>query len=213
MTALSVPLTYPLVPADQQRAINRVAIWVSLVRHKLSQQYSRDWLETTLRIALREGGLSITVKAVEAANQGDHIADAALRDVGAELQTALVQGRALAPGHLQVVAYLQRAALRAPHKRKRGGKWHDDWVRNIGICILIQMASAEFGVSPTRNRDSRRANRMQSGCSLVTAALDRNRVHLDEGSVQRHLWLGLPGELVRQIPINSLLLAAAAAGV
>jgi hypothetical protein len=31
-----------------------------------------------------------------------------------------VQGRELAPGHLQIIAYYQRASQRAPHKRKPG---------------------------------------------------------------------------------------------
>jgi hypothetical protein len=54
-------------------------------------------------------------KAVEAAEKhDDEIADAALRQVGAELQMPLVQRRDLAPGHLQILAYYQRAAKRAP---------------------------------------------------------------------------------------------------
>jgi hypothetical protein len=35
-------------------------------------------------------------------------------------QMHLVQGRELAPGHLQIIAYYQRASQRAPHKRKPG---------------------------------------------------------------------------------------------
>jgi hypothetical protein len=61
------------------------------------------------------------------------------------------------------------------------------------------LACREFGVWPTRNRAARRANRTPSGTSLVVAALARNKVHLDEGSVQENIWLGLPGALVRSI--------------
>jgi hypothetical protein len=194
MTSILLPLAIP----DERRAINRVIIWVAMVRHKLTKEWSRDWLEATLRRYLREGGLTIASKAVEAADAGDEIADAALRDVGAELQMPLVQGRDLAPGHLQIIAYLQRAAKRAPHKRKRGRAWYDDWYRNIAICILVDLACREFGLSPTRNRDSRRAERRPSGISVVVAALARNKTHIDEKSVQRHIWLGLPGELTRR---------------
>jgi hypothetical protein len=35
---------------------------------------------------------------------------------------------------------------RARHKRRRGRQWYDNWARNIGICILVQLACAEFGV-------------------------------------------------------------------
>jgi hypothetical protein len=200
MTALTVPLPYPLAAADKQRAINRVAIWVSLIHHRLSsEEHSREWLGTALRRGLREGQLTLSIKAVEAADHyRDYIADAALREVGAELQALLVQGRELAPGHLQVISYLQRAAQRAPHKRKPGRyTWHDTWDRNIGICILILLACKEFGVPPTRNRESRRADRNPSGTSLVTKGLARNKIHLDEGTIQRHIWHGVWGELVR----------------
>jgi hypothetical protein len=204
-------LRYPLVVADEQRAINRVSVWASMLRHRMEKEYSREWLETELQKGLREGRLTLTIKAVEAADAGDEIADGALRDIGAELQVALVQGRELAPGHLQVIAYFQRAGRRAPHKRKRGHAWYDDWIRNFAICILVQLACAEYGVPPTRSRGSRRADRRLSGVSLVTAALARNRVNLDEGTVQQHIWFGLWGELARQFvaerPIEMLVAA------
>jgi|SRR5262249_43294178 len=196
MTSL-VPLTHPLDAADEQRAIKRTAIAVAMVRHKFSN--SREWLETELRTGLREGRFALTIKAVEAADKGDEIADAALRDIGAELQMPLVQGRDLAPSHLQVIAYFQRAAKRPPHKRKRGRyAWYDDWQRNVGICFLILLTCAEYGVTPTRNRQSRRSGRRPSGISIVTAALALNRINLDEGTIQQKIWFGLMGELVRQ---------------
>src|SRR5215831_18795796 len=76
----------PTGELDEGRAINRVAVWVSTVRHQMEQQYSREWLETELRKGLREGRLTLTIKAVEAADKhDDEIADAALRQVGAEM--------------------------------------------------------------------------------------------------------------------------------
>ena len=36
------------------------------------------------------------------------------------------------------------------------------------------------------------------GISLVVAALGRNGFHLDEKSVQNHIWFSLPGVLTRQ---------------
>jgi hypothetical protein len=200
MTALTVPLSYPLAAADGPRAVERTAVAVSMLRATLSRHYSREWLETTLRRYLREGGLSITIKAAEAADAGDEIADAALREVGAELQMALLQGRTLAPGHVQVIAYLQRAARRAAPKRKPGRyAWYDDWFRNLSLCFLVLLTCAEYGVLPTRNRQSRRSGQRPSGISIVTAALARNQIHLDEGTIQQKIWFGLPGELARQL--------------
>ena len=123
-------MTLPLLPFDEY-AISRTAVAVSIVRHRLTKEWSREWLETTLRQRLRDGELGITVKAVEAANAGDEIADAALRYVFAELIGAPPAERR--PGHLQIAAYGQRAALRPPHKRKRGRAWYDDWYRNLVI--------------------------------------------------------------------------------
>jgi hypothetical protein len=190
----------PAIVIDQQHAISRASLWVATVRDRLGKDWSREWLESTLRRCLRgidvsDGErLTIAIKAVEAADQGDEIADAALREVGTEL----IERPTGRPGDVQIVAYLQRAARRAPHKRKQGRHWADDWYRNILICVLIQLACVEFGVAPTRNRASRRAGAQPCGVSIVTAALARNRIHLDEGTVQQRVWLGLPGDLTRQ---------------
>jgi hypothetical protein len=187
-----------MLAIDEQRALNHMSGWVARAFPRMKEN-SRDWLETELRKGLREGRLSLTIKAVEAADKGDELADAALRAVGAELQIPLLQRRYLAPGHLQVIAYFQRVGQRAPHKRPRGRRWYDDWGRNIDICVLIHVACLEFGVRPTRNRAARRANSDPSGTSLVVDGLARNGFHLDEGNVQEHVWFGLPGELVRSI--------------
>ena len=183
----------PLVVFDEQRAINRIAIWVAMVKSKLARQYSRERLEELLLQELRAGALTITIKAVEAAEAGDEIADAALRRVYAEMAGGANAERG--PGHLQLWAYGQRAVLRPPNTRPRGPQWYDHWIRNLGICFLVGLACREFGVQPTRNRSARRTNRTPSGISLVVAALARNKIHLDEGSVQQNIWFGLWGEL------------------
>ncbi len=204
MTSLTVPLPYPLAAEDEQRAVDRTAVMVATVRDRLSREFSREWLETELRNGLREGRLRLCALAVEAADRGDEIAEGALREVGAELQTLVLQRQTLAPGHLQVAAYVQRVLQRPPLKRQRGHAWHDDWVHNINISVLVAVACAEFGVAPTRNRQSRRSGQRPSGISIVTAALARNGIHIDEASIQRNIWFGLPGELVRQIMAGRL---------
>ena len=81
MTSILVPLaTYPLAAPDEQFAINRLAVAVATVRYRLSKEFSHDWLKTKLRERLRDGELTICAKAVEAADQCDEMADAALRD-------------------------------------------------------------------------------------------------------------------------------------
>jgi hypothetical protein len=169
-----------------------------LLSARFTKAYSREWLEAELRRALREGDLTIAEKAVAAADKGDEIADAALRDVGAELQMPLLQRRDLACGHLQVIAYVQRVLRNPSHQRGPGRGWADDWSRNLTVAVLIAVTCTEFAVAPTRNRESRRADREPSGCSLVRAALARHKIRLSEATLQRHIWLGGPGALVRQ---------------
>ena len=109
------------------------------------------------------------IKVVEAGDADDEIADAALREVGAEL----LERRTGEPGELQIMAYLQRAAQRAARHWGRGSQWYDDWDRNLAICLLIQLTCKEFGLDPTRNRESSRAGRetvrMQSGRGSIGA--------------------------------------------
>jgi hypothetical protein len=194
MTLPSVLL--PTGEIDENRAINRLADLIPMVRHRMEKEYSREWLETALRNGLREGRLTLTNYAIEAADKGDEIADTALRKVFAEMVPAGGRLPEQGPGHLQVWAYGQRAVLRTQHKRPQGHRWHDNWLGNIQLCMLIVWACREFGVLASRNRASRRANRTPSGISLVVAALARNGIHLNEGSVQ-NLWFGLAGDLVR----------------
>jgi hypothetical protein len=182
------------VARDEQR-VGRISEWISLLGRSMTKEGSREWLATELRNGLRAGRLTLTVKAVMAADQGDEIADAALRTVYAEMVGGAVPERG--PGHLQVWAYGQRAVLRAPNKRPRGRRWYDHWARDIDICVLIYLAACEFGVRPSRNRAARRADSEPSGISLVVAALVRHQIHLDEGSIQENIWFGLLGELVR----------------
>jgi hypothetical protein len=195
---LPTPTLLPILGLTKSQMVDDVAAWVERVRHTLMKEHGREQLETMLRQGLRDGALVLTIKAVEAADAGDEIADAALRHVGAELQMPLLQRRDLAPGHVQIIAYLQRAARRAPHKRPRGHRWYDDWIRNLHICFLVAIACREFSLSPTRNREARRANRNPSGISVIVAAMVRNGIHIEEKTIQSHIWHGLAGELVRR---------------
>jgi hypothetical protein len=186
-----------MVVFDEQRAINRTVVAISLVSGRLTKEFSREWLETTLRRYLRQG-LIEAVKVVEAADHGDELADQALREVGAELQGRPFDGSEYRPEDLQILAYAQRALLRPPHRRGRGIAWYDCWYRNLAVCWLVDLTCKEFDLKPTRSRGSRRADRHPSGISVVVAALARNGIVMDEQSVQTHIWLGLPGDLARQ---------------
>jgi hypothetical protein len=187
----------PTGELDENRAIDCIAtVLIPMVRHRLEKEYSRDWLQTTLQEGLEEGRPTLTKYAVYAAEAGDKICDAALRYVCVQIMRKEIPER---PGHLHVRLYGERAlALAQPHKRRSGHPWHDNWMRDIQICRLIELVCREFGVRPTRNREG--AKRTPSGVSLVVAALARTNIHhFEEAHVQENIWRGLPGELVRAI--------------
>jgi hypothetical protein len=194
---MAASIRLPTGELDEDRAIDLVAtVLIPMVRHKLTPEFSREWLETTLQQGLREGQLSLTRHAIEAAEAGDEICDSALRHVYLEIARGELSS---GPGqHLYVRQYVEHAVLQS-HKRRPGRPWHDNYIRDIQICRLIDLVCREFGVRPTRNRSDRRANRAPSGVGLVVAALARNGIHLDEANVQEHIWLGPPGKLVRTI--------------
>jgi hypothetical protein len=196
LTPLPILTLLPILGLTEQQMISRAAAWVAVVRHKMEKNYSREWLKMKLREGLRDGALTLTIKAIKAADAGDEIADAALRQVYAEMVGGALVERG--PGHLQIWAFGQRAVLRKPHQRGRGRQWYDDWNRNLGICFLAALACREFNLLPTHNRAARRENRKPSGISIIVAALARNGIHLDESSVQENIWFGLPGELARR---------------
>jgi hypothetical protein len=173
------PLSYPLRAEHEEWAIEWLARAATHVRDML-EDHGPGRFETLLKEVLREGvELKVIVQVVEAADKGDWLCDKALRDIGAELQTALIQKRDLEPGHLQIISYYQRAAERAPVTRKPGRyDEYGSWFRNVAICMLITQACKWLGVPPTRNRESRRAGRRPSGCSLTSAALKRHGIRI-----------------------------------
>src|SRR5262245_49680249 len=187
----------PAILVETERMVTEASAWVAQVLPTMGKNYSRERLETLLLQGLREGVLTLTIKAVEAAEKdGDEIADAALRLVFAEMAGVMPAQREA--GHLQVWSYGQRAVLRPPNRRPRGKRWYDNWIRDLDICFLIARASAQFNLFPARNREARRANRNPSGISIIVAALARNGLHLEEDTVQRDIWFGLMGELAHR---------------
>lgn len=191
-------------PAElENHVIDAVAELISMVSHKLEKKYSLKWLQTALENALRKGQQPLTDYAILAADRHDELCDTGLRTVFAEMVGGMFPPERRGPGHLQIWAYGQRAVQRPPHKRPRGHRWHDDWMRNIQLGMLIVFICREFRVPATRNQEDRGIRRAPSAISLLAAALHRcDNVkfrRLNEESVQRNIWYGLPGELVRAI--------------
>src|SRR5262249_47343000 len=184
---------------DEKRPIERArALWELSGVDKKSD---REWLQAELEQGLREGRLDLAVYAVRLAHEGDEICDTALRVVFAEMVGGMFPPGRRGPGHLQIWAYGQRAALQTQRKRSRGRPFHGNLVRDVRICLCIDAICREFGLRPTRNRTERRADAKRrrtdrtfadadcalSGCSIVWAAVC-GPYNITESHVQENIW-------------------------
>jgi hypothetical protein len=200
MSGWGTPMAHRLAEnsPDGCQAIDQIIVWIKMVSHRLEKEFSLEWLQAALGRGLREGRQPLTNLAIYAAEAStpDELCDAELRTVFAEMVGGMFPPERRGPGHLQIWAYGQRAVQRAPLERPpRGHRWHDDWMRNIQLSVLIILTCQEFPVPPTRDP---KCTSNASGISLVVAAFDRLGLPCPrEESVQRNIWLGLPGELVR----------------
>jgi hypothetical protein len=173
---------------SEAEAVNEVASWVAAIQEKMTASYSRAWLEATLRDHLQRGLVEM-LQVIQSADDGDDIADAALRRVDAEMRERNEEPSAT------LKAYGIKAAMRGPVTRGRGHQWYDDWRRNLGIVILVYLTQERFGLKPTRNREQRR-RQQPSASSIVAAALGRHRISIGEKRIE-NTWGALQGHLGR----------------
>jgi hypothetical protein len=197
-TAMTASVRLPTGEFNVSRAIDCIDKLISMVRHRMEKKASRETIQKIIETLLRKGELDFAITTIAFADKGDELADAALRTVTGEIIGGALPERK--PGHLQVLAYGQRALHRAPHERPPPGpRWHDKWMRNLLTCWLIFFADRDLDLRPSCNRERSHGKRARtpSGISLVVTALRRHGIDLDEANVQENIWFGLPGELVR----------------
>jgi hypothetical protein len=205
LLSIDTSLRLPTGGFDEARAIecvaNFVAIFCPRMFHKLTTpKFSREWTETTIQRKLLEGGPDLNREVVEEAKAGDEVFHSALMRTYVQINRG---GLPEQPGYLDIRTYGDGAILQG-HKRHRPG--HDNRVRDCEVTVLIWYVARElrpYGISATRKQPSH-ANRAHPGrgpsaISLVVAALARNGVHLKEAHVQKNIWEGSRGRLVREI--------------
>ena len=56
--AFNTSVFLPTGELDENRAIDRVAGWISMVRHRMENEYSREWLETEQPLAREPGSVA-----------------------------------------------------------------------------------------------------------------------------------------------------------
>jgi hypothetical protein len=166
----------PVILFDEDEAINTVSRWFEAIQHKMTAQYSREYLEAALRDLLQRG-LIETLKVIEWADGGDVIADAALRRLYAEMSNRHEEPPVV------LKAYIIKTLVSGPVKRGRGHYWFDDWRRNIGIAILVHLTSERFNLPITLNPEQRRRGQ-PSAPGIVAAALGRYHVNMASKTVE-----------------------------
>jgi hypothetical protein len=177
----------PATLLDEDQAINFVGQQVSVIEKRMTAEYSREWLEAMLRWQLQQG-LIETLQVIQWADDGDELADSALRRVYAEMRDRGEEP----PATLK--AYGIKAVLRGPVTRRAGrNMWFDNWRRDIGISLLVYLTSQRFGLRPTRNREQRR-RQQPSACSIVSTALGRGHFNIAEKRVE-NIWGRLRGHV------------------
>ena len=82
-TSMAASARLPTGELNENRAIDIIGEWFSMAPHGtwLDKEYSRELLQTMLEEGLREGEYDLAKCAVDAANAGNEIADAALRTI------------------------------------------------------------------------------------------------------------------------------------
>jgi hypothetical protein len=190
--------TLPATTVDVEQMITAATEGYVVIRERMGADYSREWLETTLKEFLRKG-LIETLKVIEAADNGDEIAHRALVSVFAEMQTPTAQ----------LKAYVERTALRGPPTRKPGRYGpYDNWRRDLGLVVLVYWVAAQFDLNPTRQLESRHT-RPHSGASVTVTALRRKGFNISEKRLN-NLWSDLGGAVVsfattQQTPFPSIM--------
>ena len=180
---------------SEKAAVDIVAGWVEVIQDKMTAAASREWLKSMLCERLRRAqidirnGFDVTLDVVAAADNGDEIADAALRRVYAEMTEYNIEPSAT------LKAYAVKAMRRGPVTRGPGrNAWFDNWRRDIGIAVLVYLGREYFGLHATRNREQRRRGE-PSICSTVAAAMGRvAHVNISEKRAE-NIWAELRAQV------------------
>jgi hypothetical protein len=151
--------------------------WIDLVADMLTSKDGRRTLQQGFFNALHAGTLS-TAHVIAAAENGVLEAHLALRQYAAEF---IDQGREPELS-AQVRAYVVKSLLRPIVNRGRGREVADNWRRDLGIAILVDLAAVRWNVPHTRSHHSKNPGRL-SAAYLVSRALVRRHINVSERRV------------------------------
>ncbi len=169
-----MPKNLPAAPLETEIAAT-LDHWIDLVAEALTTDAARTLLRAHIRERVRQGTIP-TMQVIEAARAGHEDADAALRELAAEM---LDHGE-MPPAALRT--YAQEALVRPPTTYPRGRNLTDFWLRDVAIAVIVAMGVERWSsLPPTRNRASKRP----SMCGLVSLALGRRHISVGERRVEK----------------------------
>lgn len=168
----NLPATF--IEAD---AVDTIARWIDLVADWLTSKDGRRRLQESFYQALHAGTLT-TAHVIAAAENRVIEADLALRQFAAEL---IDQGREQELS-AQVKAHVVKSLLRPIVNRGRGREIEDNWQRDLGIAILVDLAAVRWNLPHTRSHKSKNPARL-SAAYLVSRALVLRHINVGERRV------------------------------
>jgi hypothetical protein len=166
------------VPAVfETEVINTIGHWYDdLIGHVMTTEVSRQIIRKDICNRLQAGTLDCAW-VIEAASAGHQDADLAIRAYAA---TFADQGR-WEELPRQIQGYMVGAMMRAPTTYPRGKNFIDTWTRDLGIAVMMDMASARWSLPPTRGRSSEEP----SAGYFIALVLRKRGVKLKEQQINR----------------------------
>jgi hypothetical protein len=164
------------VTAEEAQMVSATMAQVAKVYDKLSDNRGA-FLEAILRESLLRD-LIDRIKVIEAADNDDVIADAALGYVFHSMMDRGEQPPA------SITAYEARRRMRGPITRGRGSHtWYENYRRDAGVACLMYWARERFGLGYTRNP----ATSAPCAASVVAEALTQMAIEISEERA-RKIW-------------------------
>ena len=153
--------------AREPELIAQAVHWFSLVGTRVTREISRECMIEYVKKLLRSGTMA-AVKIIKWANEGEAIADQALREVAAEMWDAHEQ----LPHSIE--SYVYTTALHKDRASPSHGQGRDeagDWLRNMVIACVVGEARERWYPHLKLTRQSARQS---SVCRIIAQAATRH---------------------------------------
>ncbi len=179
----------------EAEAVDTIVDWIDHFAGRLESEEGRRRLRASIGEKLREGAIS-RMQVIAAAKDGDQDADLVLR----ELIVECISRKVDLPTEL--AEYNQWIVASFPVRHPPGRKLGNTWLRDVGITVLAMQAQRRWPAIPkTRNRHHKRAGVGLSISLLISRALGRRGINLEERGVETVLNSKLEAKLAERLSV------------